>query len=236
MPVETEFHFVHNCFLIFVRLLYFSHDITEIRPSLAALAAFQPALAQPLPPLPPPPPPLLLPPPPPPPLLLLLPPPPPPLLAPAPLLLPSLLVTHRVGQSSTIHRRLSSSVDHPLSTVIGQSSSSVVCPSFVVRRSSAVVVRHSHIVIVRSLLSIVVRRSSIVSHRQLLVVVVEFAPSTPPNLQAVNLEEGGGMWSALDYAPVLPMDHDPLGIAGVAGNTDEEPVDARESTCESRRT
>ncbi len=56
--------------------------------------------------------------------------PPPPLL----LLLPSPLVTHRVSRSSTIHRRLSSSVDHPLSTVIGQSSSSIVCPS---RRGAA---------------------------------------------------------------------------------------------------
>jgi len=76
-------------------------------------------------------------------------------------------------------------------------------------------------------------RSSIVRHRQLLVVVVvvEFAPSTPPNLQAVNLEEGGGIWSALDNEPVLPMDHDPLGMAGVAGNTDEEPVDAHGSRC-----
>src|SRR5712691_1501143 len=47
---------------------------------------------------------------------------------------PPPLVTHRVSRSSTIHRRLSSTVDHPLSTVIGQSSSSIVCPS---RRGAA---------------------------------------------------------------------------------------------------
>ena len=39
------------------------------------------------------------------------------------------------------------------------------------------------------------------------------------------------MWSALDYAPVLPMDHDPLGIASMARNTNEEPVDAHGSRC-----
>ena len=61
----------------------------------------------------------------------------------------------------------------------------------------------------------------------MLVVVVEL---TPPDLQAVNLEEGGGMWSAPDYAPVPPMDrdHDPLGLASVAENADAEPVNARE--------
>jgi len=36
-----------------------------------------------------------------------------------------------------------------------------------------------------------------------------FAPSMPPDLQVANLEEGG-LWSALDYAPVLPMNHDPM--------------------------
>ena len=36
-----------------------------------------------------------------------------------------------------------------------------------------------------------------------------FAPSTPPDLQVANLEERG-LWSALDYTPVLPMNHDPM--------------------------
>ena len=35
-----------------------------------------------------------------------------------------------------------------------------------------------------------------------------FAPSTPPDLQVANLE--GGLWSAPDCAPVLPMNHDPM--------------------------
>jgi len=50
------------------------------------------------------------------------------------------------------------------------------------------------------------------------------------DLQAVNLEEEGRMWSETDYAPVPPMDcdHDPLGLASMAENTDVEPVNAHE--------
>lgn len=51
------------------------------------------------------------------------------------------------------------------------------------------------------------------------------APSTPPDLQEANLEEEWGVWSVPDYAPALPMDHDPLGFAGVAENADAEPVE-----------
>jgi len=36
-----------------------------------------------------------------------------------------------------------------------------------------------------------------------------FAPLMPPNLQVANLEKGG-LWSAPDYAPVLPMNYDPM--------------------------
>ena len=40
------------------------------------------------------------------------------------------------------------------------------------------------------------------------------------------------MWSAPDYAPVL-MDHDPLGLSGVAENADAEPVEyAGVDTCD----
>jgi hypothetical protein len=53
---------LHPFFLFLYDYSTFSHDITEIRPSLAAVAAFQPALAQPPLLLPPPPPPPLLPP------------------------------------------------------------------------------------------------------------------------------------------------------------------------------
>src|SRR5712691_3090032 len=91
MPVGNRISLFAYFFLIFVRLLYFSHDITETRPSLAALAAFQPALAQPPLPL------LLLPSP---PLLLL--PPPPLLLLPLLLLLPPSVVVIVSCQSSLL--------------------------------------------------------------------------------------------------------------------------------------
>ena len=38
-------------------------------------------------------------------------------------------------------------------------------------------------------------------------------------------EEEGEVWSVLNYAPVLPMDHGPLGPAGIAENIDAEPVE-----------
>jgi len=34
-----------------------------------------------------------------------------------------------------------------------------------------------------------------------------FAPLMPPNLQVANLEEGGGVWSALDYTPDYAPDY-----------------------------
>jgi len=50
--------------------------------------------------------------------------------------------------------------------------------------------------------------------------------STLLDLQAENLDdcEGGEVWSAPDYALVLLMDHDPLGLAGMAEIADAEPV------------
>jgi len=48
--------------------------------------------------------------------------------------------------------------------------------------------------------------------------------STPPTLQAASLEEGG-VWPAPDRAPVLPMDHDPPGLACVVEDADAEPVE-----------
>jgi len=51
--------------------------------------------------------------------------------------------------------------------------------------------------------------------------------STPPDLHAASLEGGGSVWSAPDYASVLPMDHDPPELACVAENADAEPVEHR---------
>lgn len=60
-------------------------------------------------------------------------------------------------------------------------------------------------------------------------------PAVTPTIMLESVEYGckprrRGVWSALGYAPVFPMDHDPLGLASRAENADVEPVEHTGST------